>query len=85
MKLQKQLASEAQMAEAGRVIAGIGSDVAFRDAARVAQQYGGAAADWVKKSSTSFRAADGTRFETHWVENVTTGQKVEFKTKLSTK
>lgn len=44
--------------------------------------HGGHAADWVKKSSSSHTARDGVTFETHWVENVRTGQHVEFKTKF---
>jgi hypothetical protein len=63
-------------------MAGAGGRVAFRDAGRVASEYGGNPADWVKKTSTSFSAKDGATFETHWVENIKTGQRVEFKTKL---
>jgi RHS repeat-associated protein len=83
VRLEKQLASQAQMGEVGGIMAGPGGRVAFRDAQRIAQQYGGNAADWVKKSSSSFLSRDGTRFETHWVENIRTGQRVEFKTKFS--
>ena len=82
LRLSKSLASEAQMGEAGTVMAGQGGRVAFRDAARIAKEYGGNAADWVKKTSSSFTAKDGTQFETHWVENLQTGQRVEFKTKF---
>ena len=57
-------------------------DIIFRDALRVAGDHGGDAADWVKKSSSSYAARDGVRFETHWVENVKSGQRVEFKTKF---
>jgi RHS repeat-associated protein len=80
--LEKSLASEEQVGETGGVIAGTGARVPFRDAARVAQQYGGSASDWVKVSSSSYTARDGTKFETHWVENIKTGQRVEFKTKF---
>jgi len=80
--LTKQLASQAQMAEVGTVIAGQGARRAFRDAGRVAAQYGGEAADWVKMRSSSFRAADGMRFETHWLQNLRTGVREEFKTVL---
>ncbi|MFT3925438.1 MAG: RHS repeat-associated core domain-containing protein [Myxococcales bacterium] len=79
--LSKQLASEAQLGEmaagTGTRIAGAGSRATFRDAGRVAQTYGGNPADWVKMSSSGFRAADGTTFATHWVENIVTGMKVE--------
>lgn len=70
------------MGEAGTIMAGAGSHAAFRDAQRIAQPYGGNAADWVKKTSSSYLSRDGTRFETHWVENIRTGQRVEFKTKF---
>jgi hypothetical protein len=80
--LEKQLASQAQMGEVGQVMAGAGSRTVFRDAQRIAQQYGGNAADWVKKTSSSHLSRDGTRFEAHWVENIRTGQRVEFKTKF---
>jgi hypothetical protein len=56
-----------------------GARAAFRDAGRVAAEYGGSPADWVKMSSSGFRAADGTTFATHWVENIFTGQQVESK------
>ena len=79
--LAKQLASEAQLGEmaagAGRPIADPGTATVFRDAARIAQTYGGNAADWAKMSSSGFRAADGTTFATHWVENVVTGAQAE--------
>jgi len=83
LKLKNQLASQAQMAESGTTMSGAGGRVAFRDAQRVASEHGGNAADWVKKTSSSFTDGKGTRFETHWVENIKTGQRVEFKTKFA--
>lgn len=80
--LSKSLASQAQMGEEGIKMAGVGARVRFRDAERVAREHGGNAADWVKMSSSSHSARDGTIFETHWVENIKTGQRVEFKTKF---
>jgi hypothetical protein len=68
--------------EGGAAGLGEGARVPFRDAARVAKEHGGNAADWVKKSSSSHTARDGATFETHWVENARTGQRVEFKTKV---
>lgn len=82
LRLNKSLASQAQMGEAGTTMAGAGARVPFRDAQRVAREYGGNAADWVKKTSSSHTARDGATFETHWVENIRTGQRVEFKTKF---
>jgi RHS repeat-associated protein len=81
-RLLKSLASRHQMSEVGHVIAGEGSKSAFRNAATYARKYGGRAADWVKKSSRTYTARDGTRFETHWVENLRTGQRIDFKTTL---
>lgn len=81
LNLNKSLASRSQMSEAGSTIAGGTSK--FRDSVRIAKDHGGSATDWVKKSSSSYTARDGSRFETHWVENVRTGQRVEFKTKLT--
>lgn len=78
----KAATSQAQMAEQGTTIAGPGSTKVFRDAPLVAAEYGGKASDWVKKSSSSFTAPDGTKIEVHWVENLVTGQRIAFKTKL---
>ncbi len=50
-------------------------------AERLAEYYGGNAADWVKKSSSSF-TKNGTTFETHWYENISTGLRIEYKTKF---
>lgn len=36
--------------------------------------------DWVKKVSSSFTALDGVKFETHWVENLKTGERILEKT-----
>lgn len=79
--LARQLASEQQMGEVGRPIFGAGTDAALRDAERLAQQYGGAAADWAKMTSTSYRGADGFGFATHWYENPAVGR-FEFKVKF---
>jgi len=76
--LKKSLASQQQMGETGRTIIGPGKLV---DAQRLSQQYGGNPLDWVKKTSSSF-LSNGVKFETHWYENISTGMKVEFKTKF---
>ena len=81
-KLNKSLASHAQLGEVGTTMAGAGARVPFRGAERIAEEYGGNAADWVKKTSSSYTAPDGTVFETHWVENIRTGERIEFKTKF---
>lgn len=41
----------------------------------------GTAGDWAKMSSPKYIGSDGQTFETHWYENVTTGERFEFKTK----
>ncbi|OUC11880.1 MAG: hypothetical protein B0A82_25575 [Alkalinema sp. CACIAM 70d] len=82
--LNKALASQEQMGEAGVTIAGRGSrgNVPLRDSPRLAREYGGNPGDWLKKSSSSYKAADGTHVETHWYENFQTGQQVEHKIKV---
>ncbi len=79
LNLQKQLASEAQMAETGRPII---ESSKLDQAARLSNQYGGNTTDWIKQSSSSFTANDATKFETHWYENTVNNLRVEFKTKL---
>ena len=81
-RLNKSLASQQQTAERGTIIAGPGARSPLRDAERLARDYGGNPDDWVKKSSSKYVARNGTAFETHWVENLRTGQRVEQKTKL---
>ncbi|UZN08761.1 hypothetical protein M5D10_07470 [Leptospira santarosai] len=78
--MNKSLASEAQMKDKGKAI--IESDKLER-AGNLAKEYGGESKDWAKMTSKSYTAKDGTKFETHWYENSSTGQRVEPKTKLS--
>jgi len=80
--LARQLASEQQMADVGTPLAGAGTGTKLRAAERLAADYGGAAGDWAKMGSSSYRGADGFQFETHWYENVLTGARFEFKTKF---
>jgi filamentous hemagglutinin len=84
--INKGLASESQAAQImngkGIPIAGAGTDVALRESTRLATQYGGAASNWAKVTSWSYKAADGTRFEVHAYQNLVTGKIVEFKTKF---
>jgi RHS repeat-associated protein len=82
IKLNKSLASDEQMSQEGKILAGKGGRVPFRDAQRIADQYGGHADDWVKKGTSPYTARDKSMFEIHWVENIHTGQRVEFKTKF---
>lgn len=80
--LQKYLASEDQMRQHGFVIAGKKIDVPIRIVNELINRYGGQEDDWVKASSTSFRAEDGTVFETHWYDSIKTQERVEIKVKL---
>ncbi len=81
--LAKSLASQQQMGEPGSPIAGsdLNSNLPpIKDINRLLNQYGGEAVDWSKMSSSSYRATDGTGFQTHWYENGSTGQRFELKT-----
>jgi RHS repeat-associated protein len=83
VNLKKQLASDEQLGESGTTIIGRPRDQRILDVApRLTQEYGGNPEDWVKKSSTSYKPADGSHVETHWYENIETGQRVEYKTKI---
>jgi RHS repeat-associated protein len=79
--LGRQLASEQQMGEVGIALAGAGSSTKLRVAERLTRDYGGVADDWAKVGSSSYRGADGFGMETHWYENVLSGERFEFKTK----
>ena len=90
--LARQLTSEEQMGQAlsgqGTPLIGAGTDKALLDADRLAQQYGGNPGDWAKMGSESSAAHGvqtpaGDNFETHWYQNVNTGQVVEIKTKIA--
>lgn len=84
-RLNKQLASEAQMAAPGKPIIGAGTKTPLRAAEDLASRYGGDAGDWAKMSSGNYNSGGGgiyDLFETHWYENIKTGQQVEFKTKF---
>lgn len=80
IRLNKRLGSLQQLGEKGVVLAGGNSPVALRDSKRLSSQYGGDSSDWAKFSSSQHISSDGRKFETHWYENILTGQKVEPKT-----
>ncbi len=80
--LNRQLASQQQMAESGTRIAGFGTGSILRNRARLASAYGGGPYEWAKMSSSRYRGTDGFGFETHWYQNVRTGNRVEYKTKI---
>ena len=80
VNLNKQLGSQQQLGETGVPVAGAGTNTRLRDSNRLANEHGGNASDWAKRSSSQHRAPDGRAFETHWYENGATGQRVEPKT-----
>lgn len=88
VRLWKQLASEELLSEAragiGTAIAGAGArrGRAIQDIDRLLAQYGGEAGDWTKMTTRAHVADDGTKLSVHWYENIRTGQRVEFKTKI---
>jgi hypothetical protein len=65
----------------GVTIAGGHSKAAHRHAERFAEQYGGSASEWVKKSTTASVSTQGGSVvhQLHWVENVRTRQIVDVK------
>jgi RHS repeat-associated protein len=83
VKLNKALATAEQAGEAGEIIAGGASKTPLRKAVDLAAEYGGNAGDYVKKRSSSYKAQDGLRLETHWEENVATGARHNTKVKLN--
>jgi RHS repeat-associated protein len=83
LNLNKSLASESQMGEAGQPIAGAGTNKVLRDVGRLESEYGGNAADWSKMTSSNYKASDGSMVETHWYQNdATNSGKIEPKSKI---
>jgi hypothetical protein len=89
--LARQLTSEEQVGQAlsrqGKPLIGPGTSKTLDDAGRLARQYGGDPADWAKMGSKSsaehgVQTSAGKYFETHWYQNIKTGQVVEIKTKI---
>ena len=85
--LNRSLASEAQLAQVlageGLPILGAGTGTALGDAARLAAEYGGSAADWVKVTSESYTSASGLQFEIHAFQNAVIDAVVEAKTVIT--
>ena len=80
--LTKHYASLEQLGSSGKRIAGYGTNSTFRNSQHYANSYGGDSMDWVKMSSGQYTARDNVVFETHWVQNINTGQRVNAKTKI---
>jgi hypothetical protein len=63
-----------------KAIAGGSSGTVFRDASLFANDFGGAAADYVKFVSREMvNAGNGWEFQIHWVQNILTRDVVEAK------
>lgn len=83
--LKRQLASESQMAGRGSPIFGSGTNRPLHEAPRLARTYGGRAQDYAKMGSSGTSRDGGglyDLFETHWYQNLRTGQRFEPKTKF---
>jgi hypothetical protein len=81
--LHNDLCNQEQMSQPGKIIAGPGAKKAFKNAEKFAQDFGGSTEDWVKKTSTDRVLSDGKKWQIHWVENLKTGQRVNFKSKIT--
>ena len=80
--LYHQLHIQEKMGEVGKTFAGKGTDELFRNEDRIVRHYGGEIGEWVKKTSSDFTTKSGQHIELHWVENMKTGKRVEYKQKL---
>ncbi|MFX1412133.1 MAG: hypothetical protein ACFFA6_17470 [Promethearchaeota archaeon] len=79
-RLERWFAVQQLASEPGRIIAGGKNNPRILwDWERVVSTYGGDRYDWVKMTSSSYTCRDGTKFQIHWIQNVTTGMRVEFK------
>jgi hypothetical protein len=79
--LRFELAVQEKMGEAGRHIAGAGTTKALWDKERILRDYGGRIEDWAKKSSDKFKTYSNQEVELHWLENIKTQRRVEYKIK----
>lgn len=78
--LAEQLAAQ-ELAQGVRAGSGVilAGGTSFRNAQSFANQYGGDAADWVKKSTTASVQAGDYTYQIHWAENLKTGQIADVK------
>jgi hypothetical protein len=81
-KVSLKQALEAQALEKGFILAGGNSGAILRKADIYVKKYGGIASDYVKMTSGDYRVTDTTKIQTHWVENVKTGERYSLKVKL---
>ncbi len=82
--LHNDLCNQEQMSQPGKITHRGDLDSThkdyFRDAEKFAKELGGEASDYVKKTSTARILANGETSQVHWVENLKTGQRFNFKT-----
>ena len=81
--LHNDLCNQEQMSQPGKIThtsSGTTKKDFFRNAEKYARDFGGDVADYVKKTSTSRTLANGEKCEVHWVENLKTGERYNFKT-----
>ncbi len=82
--LHNDLCNQEQMSQPGKIthrgdLSSTHKDY-FKDAEKFAKELGGEASDYVKKTSTARILANGETSQVHWVENLKTGQRFNFKT-----
>jgi hypothetical protein len=83
-KLSLGNALKSQAMEKGQLFAGTGHGTVFRDAYTYVNKYGGNASDYVKMTSKNvYRVTDTAKVQTHWVENIQTGQRYDVKMKVT--
>jgi uncharacterized membrane protein len=80
--LYHQLHIQEKMGEVGIPFAGFGTNKIFRNEDRIIKEYGGNIGEWVKSRSSKFVTKTGQEVELHWVENIISKKRVEYKQKL---
>ncbi len=88
LQLRENLIHQQQLQEIGRITSKgslggeqVSRNKIFRDVIYIQQRYGGEIGDWIKKSSKRYDVTWDRVIETHWVENIKTGQKIDIKIK----
>jgi hypothetical protein len=76
------VALKGQALEKGGIMAGPNVKNKFRDAEIFSKQHGGVPDDYVKVHSNSYKVRDTVKVETHWVENIKTGNRYDVKIKV---
>lgn len=82
-KLEEQLIKGELRSQDGIPIAGKGTEVPINQIDKITKQFGGKSEDWSKMTSDVHKLPDGTKVQSHWYENISTGQKVLPKEKIT--